>query len=127
MMETSHHGALPIHRFWPLRIQLSPSRLAVVVRPSLVPEPTSGSVRPKQPFFSMRSIGGRPLCLCFFVPSCLFQHLAMSLCTPHDMSLSWSRQPSTVRRPCWVRFQWAFESLWAEALTPERLQVVSDV
>ena len=30
MIETSHHGALPIHRFWPLRIQVSPSRFAVV-------------------------------------------------------------------------------------------------
>ena len=30
MIEMSHHGALPIHRFWPLRIQVSPSRLAVV-------------------------------------------------------------------------------------------------
>ena len=50
-METSHHGALPIHRFCPLRIQVSPSRLAVVVIPPLVPEPTSGSVSPKQPIF----------------------------------------------------------------------------
>src|ERR1700761_3482984 len=39
MIETSHHGALPIHRFCPLRIQVSPSRLAVVVMPPLVPEP----------------------------------------------------------------------------------------
>ena len=30
MIETSHHGALPIHRFSPLRIQVSPSRFAVV-------------------------------------------------------------------------------------------------
>ena len=30
MIEMSHHGALPIHRFWPLRIQVSPSRFAVV-------------------------------------------------------------------------------------------------
>jgi hypothetical protein len=52
MIDTSHHGALPIQRFWPLRIQVSPSRFAVVVRPPLVPEPTSGSVRPKQPIFS---------------------------------------------------------------------------
>jgi len=49
MIEISHHGALPIHRFWPLRTHVSPSRFAVVVRPPPVPEPTSGSVRPKQP------------------------------------------------------------------------------
>ena len=30
MIEMSHHGALPIHLFWPLRTQVSPSRLAVV-------------------------------------------------------------------------------------------------
>ena len=30
MIEMSHHGALPIHRFWPLRTQVSPSRFAVV-------------------------------------------------------------------------------------------------
>ena len=35
MIETSHHGALPIHRFWPLRTQVSPSRFAVVVSPPL--------------------------------------------------------------------------------------------
>src|SRR6516162_6191985 len=49
MIEISHHGALPIHRFWPLRTHVSSSRFAVVVRPPPVPEPTSGSVRPKQP------------------------------------------------------------------------------
>ena len=45
MIEISHHVALPIQRFWPLRTQVSPSRLAVVVSPPLVPDPTSGSVR----------------------------------------------------------------------------------
>ena len=34
MIETSHHVALPIQRFWPLRTQVSPSRLAVVVMPA---------------------------------------------------------------------------------------------
>ena len=33
MTEMSHHGAFPIHFFWPLMIQVSPSRFAVVVRP----------------------------------------------------------------------------------------------
>src|SRR6266704_966044 len=54
-IETSHHGALPIQRFSPLRIHVSPSRFAVVSRPPPAPEPTSGSVRPKQPIFSMRA------------------------------------------------------------------------
>src|SRR5256885_95130 len=60
MIETSHHGALPIHFFWPFSTQVSPSRFAVVVRPPPVPEPTSGSVRPKHPIFSRRAIGGGP-------------------------------------------------------------------
>src|ERR1700693_4933597 len=58
MIEMSHHGELPIHFFWPLRIHVSPSRLAVVVRPPEVPEPTRGSVKPRQPIFSQRAIGG---------------------------------------------------------------------
>src|ERR1700739_1405475 len=45
MMEMSHHGALPIHRFCPLRTQVSPSRLAVVGMPPLVPAPAR-----RQPF-----------------------------------------------------------------------------
>jgi hypothetical protein len=69
MIETSHQGALPIHRFCPLRIQLSPSRLAVVVMPPLVPDPTSGSVRPKQPIFSQRAIAGSHFCFCSSEPS----------------------------------------------------------
>src|SRR6267154_2039551 len=68
MIEMSHHGELPIHFFWPLRIQVSPSRLAVVVRPPEVPEPTSGSVKPKQPIFSQRAIGGSHFCFCSSEP-----------------------------------------------------------
>src|SRR5215471_249499 len=32
MIEISHQGALPIHRFWPLRTQVSPSRFAAATR-----------------------------------------------------------------------------------------------
>src|SRR6267142_6215956 len=64
MIETSHQVELPIHRFCPLRIQVSPSRLAVVVNPPLAPEPTSGSVNPKHPIFSHRAIGGSHYCFC---------------------------------------------------------------
>ena len=69
MIETSHHGALPIQRFWPLITHVSPSRFAVVVIPPLVPEPTSGSVSPKQPIFSQRAIGGSHLRFCSSDPS----------------------------------------------------------
>ena len=64
MTEMSHHGELPIHRFWPFRIHVSPSRFAVVVIPPEVPEPTRGSVRPKQPIFSMRAIAGSHFFFC---------------------------------------------------------------
>src|ERR1700747_883668 len=49
MMETSHQGALPIHRFSPLRIQVSPSRFAVVNRPPLAPAATPPPQRRVQP------------------------------------------------------------------------------
>ena len=69
MIETSHQGALPIHFFWPFRIQVSPSRLAVVFRPPAAPGPDLGSVRPKQPIFSRRAIGGSHVCFCSSEPS----------------------------------------------------------
>ena len=40
---------LPIHCFFPLRTQWSPSRRAVVARPPAMSEPCSGSVRAKAP------------------------------------------------------------------------------
>src|SRR3984893_379501 len=63
MIEMSHQGELPIHFFWPFRIQVSPSRLAVVVIPPEVPEPTRGSVKQKQPIFSHCAIDGTHYCL----------------------------------------------------------------
>src|SRR4051795_8640707 len=69
MIETSHQGELPIHFFWPLRTHVSPSRFAVVVRPPLAPEPTRGSVRPKQPIFSKRAMGGSHFSFCSSDPA----------------------------------------------------------
>jgi len=60
--------ALPIHFFRPLRIQLSPSRRAVVVNPPEVAEPTSGSVNEKEPILSQRIIGGSQRCFCSSSP-----------------------------------------------------------
>src|SRR2546428_9116116 len=68
MTVTSLKVALPIHFFWPLSTQVSPSRRAVVVKPPEVPEPTSGSVRPNAPIFSRRAIGGSPLRFFFSSP-----------------------------------------------------------
>ena len=47
----------------------SPSRRAVVVRPPAAPEPTSGSVSPKAPIFSIRAIGGSQRCFCSSRPA----------------------------------------------------------
>jgi len=90
MIERSHQGALPIQRFWPFRIQLSPSRFAVVVRPPPVPEPTSGSVRPKQPIFSKRAIGGSHFCFCSSVPTSAIEPIARPLCTPQKVAIEQS-------------------------------------
>ena len=69
MIETSHQGELPIHFFWPFKTQVSPSFLAVVKRPPDAPEPTSGSVRPKQPIFSKRAMGGSHFAFCSSDPA----------------------------------------------------------
>src|SRR2546427_3835488 len=95
MIETSHHGALPIHFFWPLSTQVSPSRFAVVVRPPPVPEPTSGSVRPKHPIFSRRAIGGGHLFLFSSPPPREKGPLARASCTPeNDAEHGATRAPS---------------------------------
>jgi len=69
MIEMSHHGELPIHFFWPLRIQVSQrSRLAVVVRP---PEGAGADERLGQTEaanFSLRAIGGIHFCFCSSEP-----------------------------------------------------------
>src|SRR5260370_14963879 len=91
MMETSHQGALPIHRFSPLRIQVSPSRFAVVVSPPEAPEPTSGSVSPKQPTFSNRAIGGGHLLLCSSHPSPVNLALPHPRVTPQNAPSSATR------------------------------------
>src|SRR5258706_3972116 len=67
MIEMSHHGELPIHFFWPFSIHVSPSRLAVVVRPREATERTRDSVKPKQPIATKRAIGGGQFSFCSFV------------------------------------------------------------
>src|SRR2546426_9840763 len=95
MIEMSHHGELPIHFFWPLRIHVSPSRLAVVVRPPEVPEPTRGSVKPKQPIFSHRAIGGGPF---FFFSSETAKEIgpiAQPVGTPNEVVRRVSKRPNS--------------------------------
>jgi hypothetical protein len=51
MTTQSENVALPIQRLAPFRIQLPPSRRAVVRVPPATSDPPSGSVRPKAPIF----------------------------------------------------------------------------
>src|SRR3954453_16415510 len=92
----SHQGALPIQRFSPLRIQLSPSRFAVVVRPPDAPEPTSGSVRPKQPIFSQRAIGGSHFCFCSSDPPRYIEPIARPLWTPKNVAIEESKRDISI-------------------------------
>src|SRR5258707_4701808 len=81
----SHQVELPIHFFSPLRIQVSPSRFAVVRSPPDAPEPTSGSVRAKQPILSNRAIGGSHFCFCSSDPSIYIEPIASPICTPRKV------------------------------------------
>src|SRR5437667_2873034 len=96
MIEMSHHVALPIHLFSPLRVQVSPSRLAVVKSPPLVPDPTSGSVRPKQPIFSHRAIGGSHFFFCSSDPSRYIEPMASPLCTPKNVQNEASTRANSI-------------------------------
>src|SRR5258705_13916479 len=87
MIEMSHQGELPIHLFWPFRTHVSPSRFAVVVRPPDAPEPTSGSVRPKQPIFSKRAIGGNHFCFCSSEPPREMEAISTPFFTPKKVAL----------------------------------------
>src|SRR5258708_12867097 len=95
MIEISHHVELPIHLFWPLSTQLLPSRFAVVISPPDAPEPTSGSVRPKQPIFSNRAIGGSHFCFCSSDPVAYIEPIARPFCTPKHLPI----HPSTPHLP----------------------------
>src|SRR6202021_78210 len=77
---------LPIHFFWPFRIHVSPSRRAVVPRPRDAPEPTRGSVRPKDPIFSSRAIGGNHFFFCSSDPQRKIDPIARPLCTPKKVA-----------------------------------------
>src|SRR5882724_6594408 len=87
MIEMSHQGELPIHFFWPLRIHVSPSRLAVVVVPREVPEPTRGSVKPKQPIFSQRAIGGSHFLFYSDEPPRYMHAIAIPSWTPKNVAI----------------------------------------
>ena len=68
MILISEKVELPIHFFCPLSTHPSPSLRQVVIMPPDVAEPTSGSVRPNDPIFSQRIIGGSQRCFCVSSP-----------------------------------------------------------
>src|SRR6267154_317426 len=78
--------AFPIHFFWPLRIQLSPSRRHVVIIPPDVADPTSGSVKPKEPILSKRIIGGSQRCFCASSPHREIDPAERPVCTPQNVA-----------------------------------------
>src|SRR3984957_2426870 len=59
---------LPIHFFCPLSTHSSRSLRQLVSMPPDAAEPTSGSVRPNDPIFSQRIIGGSQRCFCVSSP-----------------------------------------------------------
>ena len=81
---TSAIVPLPIHFLSPLRIQVSPSRRALVERPT-ESEPCSGSVSANAPSLSSAAIGGSHRCFCSSVPSAAIERIANPACTPRNV------------------------------------------
>src|SRR6516165_6701323 len=88
--------ALPIHFFTPLTIQESPSRRQVVVIPPDVAEPTRGSVRPNEPIFSKRIIGGSQRCFCSSSPQRYIEPAARPVCTPQNVAIDESTRANSM-------------------------------
>src|ERR1700733_10982963 len=98
MMVKSPQVELPIHFFWPLRIQESPSRFAVVARPPDAPEPTSGSVKPNEPTFSNRAMGGSQRSFCSSEPQTSIDPIARPVCTPKKVEMDASTRANSIMR-----------------------------
>ena len=90
---------LPIHRFAPLSTQWSPSRRAVVSRPT-ESDPWPGSVSANAPTFSSRAIAGSQRCFCSSEPSMLIEPMARPFWTPRKvLTLPSPRDSSSVTMP----------------------------
>src|SRR5260370_18302288 len=85
MIVTSPILSLPIHFFWPFSTHILPSRRAVVVNPPDVPDPTKGSVSPKEPIFSSLDIGGSHFFFCSSEPHKKIEPIARPLWTPKNV------------------------------------------
>src|SRR5260370_33653787 len=86
MIVTSPIVALPIHFFWPFSTHILPSRRAVVVNPPDVPDPTKGSVSPKEPIFSSLDIGGSHFFFCSSEPHKKIEPITRPLWTPKHVA-----------------------------------------
>ena len=92
----SAKDALPIHFFSPSSTHSSPSRRAVVARPPAIPEPTSGSVRPKAPISSIRAIAGSQRSRCSSEPHRWIDPIASPPCTPMNVCIDGSTRAISI-------------------------------
>ena len=92
--------ALPIHFFCPSSTHSPPPRprprRAVVVSPPATPDPTSGSVRPNAPIFSIRAISGSQRCFCSSEPHRKMDPMARPPCTPKNVLIDGSTRASSI-------------------------------
>ena len=73
-----------------------PSRRAVVVSPPATPDPTSGSVSPNAPIFSIRAISGSQRCFCSSEPHRKMDPMARPPCTPKNVLIDGSTRASSI-------------------------------
>jgi hypothetical protein len=92
----SANVALPIHFFSPFRIQVSRWRRQVVSIPPDVADPTSGSVRPNEPIFSKRIIGGSQRCFCASSPHSRIEPADSPVWTPQNVAIEESTRASSI-------------------------------
>src|SRR5690606_19176146 len=95
IMVISENVELPIHFFCPFNTHPSAVLRQVVVKPPAVPDPTSGSVRPKAPIFSNRCILGNHSSFCASEPHIYIEPMANPLCTPRNVAIEGSILPNS--------------------------------
>src|SRR5262249_39800809 len=92
---------LPIHFFWPLRIQSLPSRRQVVIIPPDVADPTSGSVTrrrpgPTDPLSSTRITARPQRAFCPSPPQRKTDPADRPVCTPQNVAIEESTRASSI-------------------------------
>ena len=87
---------LPIHFFSPLRIQVSPSRRAVVVTPPEIALPTWGSVSPNAPITLQSRILGSHSAFCSSDPHTSTDCIASPEWTPKNVAVDTSTRAISI-------------------------------